>query len=69
MKIESQFKMIRDVPKKLFEDADAWLSIAKTKLDKFTMNSSDPNYIAFDMLENKLAPPVMGDFNSRADII
>ena len=39
LKIEGQFKQIRDVPKKLFEDADDWLAVAKVKLDKFTQNS------------------------------
>ena len=69
MKIEGQFKMIREAPKQLYEDADSWMSFAKVKLDNFIQNSSDPNFIAFDMLENKEAPPVLGDFNSKADII
>ena len=69
MKIDQQFKMIREVPKKLFEDAENWMTLAKTKLDNFTQNSQNPDYVAFDMLENKLAPPVMGDFNKNADII
>lgn len=61
--------MIREVPKKLFEDADTWMMLAKAKLDSFTSNSQNPDYVAFEMLENKLAPPVMGDFNKNADII
>lgn len=45
--------MIRDVPKQLYDDTDKWLKMAKVKLDNFTKNSNDPNYIAFEMLENK----------------
>lgn len=51
--IDSQFKMIMDVPKQLYDDTDKWLKMAKVKLDNFTKNSHDPNYIAFEMLENK----------------
>ena len=61
--------MLRDVPKQLYVDAESWMEIAHVKLDNFISNSSNPNYIAFDMLENKEAPPVFGDFNSKADII
>lgn len=34
--IESQFQIIRDVPQRLFDDADRWLKNAKSKLDNFT---------------------------------
>jgi hypothetical protein len=37
----------------LIDDADRWLKTAKVKLDNFTKNSENPQYIAFDMLENK----------------
>jgi len=48
--------MIRDVPKRLYDDAEKWLKNAKSKLDNFTANSSNPNYIALEMLENKASP-------------
>ena len=63
--IESQFKLIRDVPKRLIEDADRWLKDAKYKLDTFTNNSSNSNFIAYDMLENKHAPPVTGEYTPK----
>lgn len=63
--IESQFKLIRDVPNRLIQDAEKWLKNAKSKLDTFTNNSSNSNYIAYDMLENKHAPPVTGEYNPR----
>ena len=69
MKIENQFKMLRDVPKQLYVDAEGWIEMAQVKLDNFIGNSNNPNYIAFDMLENKEAPPAIGDFNPIADII
>ncbi len=52
--IENQFQKIKDVPPRLFEDADKWLKHAKVQLDNFTQYSHNPNYIAFDMLESKI---------------
>jgi len=52
--------LIRDVPNRLIEDAEKWLRNAKSKLDTFTNNSQNPNYIAFDMLEKKNAPTITG---------
>ena len=63
--IEQKFKVIRDLPKRLIEDAEKWLKNAKSKLDTFTNNSSNPNYIAYDMLENKSAPSVEGGYSPR----
>ena len=45
--------MLKDVPHRLIDDADKWLKTAKVKLDNFTKNSENPQFIAFDMLENK----------------
>jgi len=59
--IEGQFKFIRDTPKRLFDDADKWIKNAKVQLDKFTENSNDPNYIAFEMLEEKTPGKGGGD--------
>jgi hypothetical protein len=41
------------VPTRLIDDADRWLKTAKVKLDNFSTNSQNPNFIAFEMLENK----------------
>lgn len=51
--IENQFQTLKDVPTRLIDDADRWLKTAKVKLDNFTTNSQNPNFIAFEMLENK----------------
>lgn len=51
--IERHFSIIKDVPQKLFEDAEKWLKYAKTQLDRFMESSQNPNFIAFDMLESK----------------
>ena len=40
----------------MFSDADKWLKNAKVKLDNFQANNDNPNYIAFDMLENSKTP-------------
>ena len=40
----------------MFQDADKWLKNAKVKLDNFQANNENPNYIAFDMLENAKTP-------------
>lgn len=53
----------------MIEDAEKWLKNAKSKLDLFTNNSADTNYIAYDMLENKNAPSVSGEYTSNQDII
>jgi len=53
--LENQFKIIRDMPNRLFEDSDKWIKIAKIKLDKFMQNSENKDYIAFDMLEERKA--------------
>lgn len=54
-------KRVRDVPKQVFSEADRWINETKLKLDRFSQNSSNPNYIAFEMLEDrdKLVPDVI----------
>ena len=49
------------MPQHLFEDADEWLKEAKEKLDLFNEFADTPNFINYDMLENKDA--------SRPDMI
>lgn len=46
---------MKSVPTQLIDDADKWLKTAKVKLDNFTKNSANPQFIAFEMLENKKA--------------
>ena len=41
-----------------------WLKNAKAKLDVFAVNSQNPNYIAFEMLESKNPLPVGEEYNS-----
>lgn len=53
------------MPQRLFDDAEKWLKNAKVQLDRFTMQSQNPNYIAFDMLENKMQKM----YTSEQDII
>ena len=36
----------------MFNEGEKWLKNAKVKLDNFQANNNNPNYIAFDMLEN-----------------
>lgn len=36
----------------MFDEAEKWLKNAKVKLDNFHNNNNNPNYIAFDMLQN-----------------
>lgn len=43
------------MPEKTYEDAEKWMKESKSKLDSFIQHSSNHNYIAFDMLENKNA--------------
>ena len=41
------------VPDRLFEDTDKWTISAKQKLDKFEENLDKPNFINYDLLEQK----------------
>lgn len=61
--------MIKDVPQRLYDDANRWLKSAKVKLDNFSANSHNPNYIALDMLENKMSPTHRKESNNGSDII
>ena len=36
----------------MFNEGEKWLANAKVKLDNFQANNINPNYIAFDMLQN-----------------
>ena len=49
--IEAKFRVIRDAPKKILEEAHNWRNIAQLKLDNFSKGGED--YIAYDMLEDK----------------
>jgi len=48
--------VIKDVPHRLYSDTEKWLKTAKIRLDDFTTNTQDPNYIALEMLEGKGSP-------------
>lgn len=49
------------MPRRLFEDVDAWTSEAKAKLDQFEREVDSPNYVNYDMLEvrDSSAPDVI----------
>ena len=49
----------------MFNDADKWIKNAKGKLDNFEANNNNPNYIAFDMLENAKTPATDDFMNSE----
>ena len=51
--VENELKGLKNLDYKMFDDADKWLKNAKVKLDNFQANNDNPNYIAFDMLENR----------------
>ena len=63
--IENELKTLKSIDYKIFDDADKWLKNAKKKLDNFHANNDNPNYIAFDMLEN--AKTGNDDFNMEDD--
>jgi hypothetical protein len=50
--LEGELKGLKNLDYKSFEEAEKWLKQAKTKLDNFEANNSNPHYIAFDMLAN-----------------
>ncbi len=50
-KIEKQMKELRDKPKAIMTEIDQWLVKVSEKMDAF--DQTDPNNIAFDMLEDK----------------
>ena len=53
--IENELKSLKSIDYKTFDDAEKWLKNAKVKLDNFQKNNQNPNYIAFDMLQNAKA--------------
>lgn len=59
------------MPTRLIDDADRWLKTAKVKLDNFSTNSQNPNFIAFEMLENKKTRVLGGqeDFMDTGEVI
>ena len=58
--IDTELKSLKNIDYKMFNDAERWLKNAKTKLDNFQANNTNPNYIAFDMLAS--AKNQMEDF-------
>ena len=64
--IESELKNLKSIDYKMFNDADKWIKNAKGKLDNFEANNNNPNYIAFDMLENAKTPAT-DDFSMNGD--
>ena len=50
--IEKELKNLQSIDYKMFDEAEKWLKNAKVKLDNFHNNNNNPNYIAFDMLQN-----------------
>lgn len=64
--IESELKNLKSIDYKMFNDADKCIKNAKGKLDNFEANNNNPNYIAFDMLENAKTPAT-DDFSMNAD--
>lgn len=51
--IENEIGKMQRVPERLFEDADSWAKAAKQRLDKFEENLDKPNFINYDLLEQK----------------
>ena len=51
--IDHGLSRLRKVPQHLFEEANEWSMEAKAKLDLFTEFADTPNFINYDMLENK----------------
>lgn len=64
--IENELKNLKSIDYKMFNNADKWIKNAKGKLDNFEANNSNPNYIAFEMLENKT--PVADDFMNSENL-
>ena len=51
--IDQGLTQLKNVPETLFDDAAGWSDLAKAKLDLFEQNESVPNFINYDMLEQK----------------
>lgn len=68
--IENELKNLKSIDYKMFNDADKWIKNAKGKLDNFEANNNNPNYIAFEMLENTKNPDdFMNDGNLEDDLL
>lgn len=68
--IENELKNLKSIDYKMFRDADKWIKNAKGKLDNFEANNNNPNYIAFDMLENTKNPDdFMNSENMEDDLL
>jgi hypothetical protein len=50
--LENELKNLKSIDYSKFLEAEKWLKKVKVKLDNFQANQNNPNYIAFDMLEN-----------------
>jgi len=50
--MENELKNLKSIDYSKFIEAEKWLKKVKVKLDNFQANQNNPNYIAFDMLEN-----------------
>lgn len=57
------------MPTSLIDNADRWLKTAKVKLDNFSKNSENPQFIAFEMLENKKTKLGGEDFMDAGEFI
>lgn len=53
----------------MIDNADRWLKTAKVKLDNFSKNSENPQFIAFEMLENKKTKLGGEDFMDAGEFI
>lgn len=51
--IDQGLTQLKNVPETLFDDAAGWSDHAKAKLDLFEQNENVPNFINYDMLEQK----------------
>jgi len=52
-KIEKKFQEIRDGPKTILQETETWIEKFNDKMETLKTNVEDPNYIAFEMLEEK----------------
>lgn len=63
--VENELKNLKNIDYSKFNEAEKWLKKVKVKLDNFKANQNNPNYIAFDMLEN--AKQSNDEFNDVGD--
>lgn len=63
--VDNELRNLKSIDYSKFNDAEQWLKKIKVKLDNFRSNQNNPNYIAFDMLENSKQPT--DDFHDVGD--